>query len=296
LRASIRFIAMNSDDPQRMADYFTGYFGLRVLAQDATGAIALTDGWFKLALLPSWPANEVGGIAHYGLAVDDIAALKARIAQHGGTIGPDAGGDFHGEYRIADPFGGQWSISARTFGMDDAGRDVHGIPRIRHTAIYTAKPQPVLDWMEAAFGLQEINVSQKIRTLSTLPLRMCGDGQCNFTILPFDFVSHFGLENQRAISAEHRAKQWVPQHFGWVIPDLMNLCGKLPEGRKDMTLMPENMGEYSAIDPDGNRMDITGSKGFEVTFNVWERADGRGGPPPFIMVRNEKGERVPVSP
>ncbi len=296
----IRFIAMNTEDPQRMADYFGDYFGMREIAHGAKGEIALSDGWFKLALLPSWPANEVGGIAHYGVTVDDLDALRARLAQYGGTLDADEGGDFHGAYRVHDPFGGQWSVSVhdsgRAFGMNDSGQDAHDRPRIRHAAIYMKDTQASLDWIEAVFGLREINVSRKIRTLSTLPLRMCGDGQCNFTILPFNFISHFGQENQRVISAEHRARQWMPQHFGWVIPDLMGLCGHLPEHAKDMNLMPENMGEYSAIDPDGNRMDITGGKGFEVDFNVWERAEGRGGPPPFIMVRNAQGERVNVAP
>lgn len=292
MQVKLRYVAMNTAQPDAMAAYFTRYFGMRETARGRKGEIALSDGWFKLCLFPAWPENEVGGIRHYGIAIDDFGALERRLPK--GCVASSSSGDFHGEHIITDPFGGTWAVSARNFGMDDRGRDVHGIPRIRHCAIYTRETQPVLEWVTGMFGWREINVSTKISTLSTFPLRMAGDGHTNFTILPFDFVSHFGLENQRPISDEHRAKQWVPQHFGWVVPDLKALCDALPDDRKDMTMMPENMGEYSALDPDTNRMDISETKGFEVDYNIWERGAGRGGPPPFIMVRNEKGERINV--
>jgi hypothetical protein len=103
LKAFVRYLAVNTPRPEAMADYYKKYFGLGEVVRSPEGDIALSDGWFKLCLLAHWPDDEIVGMSHYGIAVDDLGELQARLKRFGGPaeIGRDRGGDFHGEYFVS---------------------------------------------------------------------------------------------------------------------------------------------------------------------------------------------------
>src|ERR1700744_4885204 len=110
MQAFVRYLAVNTTRPEEMADYYKTFFELREVARSAEGDIALSDGWFKLCLMTHWPDDEIAGMSHYGIAVNSLDALQARLKQFGphAEIGRDRGGDFHGEYYVLDPHGMPW--------------------------------------------------------------------------------------------------------------------------------------------------------------------------------------------
>ena len=280
MKAFVRYLAVNTPRPEAMADYYKKYFGLREVVRSREGDIALSDGWFKLSLLARWPDAEIAGMSHYGVAVDDLDELQRRLKHFGepAEIGHDRGGDFHGEYYVLDPHGMPWSISTSEFGMSGNVPKPFGVPRIRHAEISVGTTHRQMEWMIDVFGLREINCSKKIRDAgSKFAIRMLGDGVVNVTFLPFDHI------HPKVMSARQTEHKWAVQHFGWVVPDMMGLIESLPEALRD-TPSTGNMAEFQALDPDENRFDLSQTKGFEVDFDPWERADGPGGPPDSIRI------------
>ena len=281
MKAFVRYLAVNTTRPEAMADYYKRYFGLSEVTRSKDGDIALSDGWFKLCLMAHWPDDEIAGMSHYGIAVDDLAALQSRLKQFGSSaeIGTDRGGDFHGEYYVLDTQGMPWSISTTDFGMADSTPKSFGVPRIRHAELSVGDTHREMQWMIAVFGLREINCSKKIREAgSKFAIRMLGDGAINVTFLPFDHV------HPKVMSTRQTERKWAVQHFGWVVPDMMGLIDRLPEELRDMRPSTGNMAEFQALDPDENRFDLSQTKGFEVDFDIWERGDGPGGPPASIRM------------
>jgi Glyoxalase/Bleomycin resistance protein/Dioxygenase superfamily len=280
MKAFVRYLAVNTKQPEAMADYYKHYFGLDEVVRSKNGDIALSDGWFKLCLLAEWPDDEIAGMSHYGLAIDGLDALQARLRRFGphADIGAGRGGDFHGDYFVLDPQGMPWAISTRDFGMSGAPKPF-GVPRIRHAELSVGDTHREMQWMIDVFGLREINCSKKIRDAgSKFAIRMLGDGVINVTFLPFDHV------HPKVMSARQTERKWAVQHFGWVVPDMMGLIESLPEKLRDPTPSTGNMAEFQALDPDENRFDLSQTKGFEVDFDIWERGDGPGGPPASIRM------------
>ena len=281
MKAFVRYLAVNTPRPEAMADYYKKYFGLSEVVRSREGDIALSDGWFKLCLMAHWPDDEIAGMSHYGIAVDDLGELQARLKRFGGPaeIGCGRGGDFHGEYFVLDPLGMPWSISTSDFGMRGSVPKPFGVPRIRHAELSVAETHHQMEWMIDVFGLREINCSKKIRDAgSKFAIRMLGDGVINVTFLPFDHI------HPKVMSARQTAHKWAVQHFGWVVPDMMGLIESLPGELRDMRPSTGNMAEFQALDPDENRFDLSQTKGFEVDFDVWERGNGPGGPPDSIRI------------
>jgi uncharacterized glyoxalase superfamily protein PhnB len=281
MKAFVRYLAVNTTQPEAMADYYKTYFGLSEIRRSTEGDIALSDGWFKLCLMTRWPDHEIAGMSHYGIAVDNLDELKVRLKQFGphAEISRDRGGDFHGDYYVLDPHGMPWSISTNDFGMQGGTAKPHGVPRIRHAELSVGETHRQMLWMSDVFGLREINCSKKIRDAgSKFAIRMLGDGVINVTFLPFDHV------HPKVLSACQAERKWAVQHFGWVVPDMKGLLQRLPGEQIDMAGGTGNMAEFQAFDPDKNRFDLSQIKGFEVDFDVWERGDGPGAPPERIHI------------
>lgn len=281
MKAFVRYLAVNTKRPEEMAGYYKRYFDLGEVARSKEGDIALSDGWFKLCLLAHWPDDEIAGMSHYGIAVDSLDELQARLKQFGpqAEIGKGRGGDFHGDYFVLDPHGMPWAISTRDFGLPGGAPKPFGVPRIRHAELSVGDTHREMQWMNDVFGLREVNSSVKIRAAgSTFAIRMLGDGAINVTFLPFDHV------HPKVMSARQTERKWAVQHFGWVVPDMMGLIDSLPEQLRDPRPSTGNMAEFQALDPDENRFDLSQTKGFEVDFDLWERGDGPGGPPTSIRI------------
>src|SRR6185312_17018516 len=85
MKAQISYIAMLTDQPERQANYYSTYFGLRELGRSAAGDISMTDGFYNLTFLKR--RAELGeeddqlGLHHFGIAVDDVREVEGRLEE-----------------------------------------------------------------------------------------------------------------------------------------------------------------------------------------------------------------------
>src|SRR5919202_5422870 len=107
MQATIRYLAIVSDDPERLARFYTSNFGMRELGRSGAGDVSVTDGSYTLSFLASRPELGAPGPRQIGIAVDDRAALEERLQRSAPHLAlqPDGGGLHHGECCVTDPNG-----------------------------------------------------------------------------------------------------------------------------------------------------------------------------------------------
>lgn len=267
MQAQIRYLATVSERPRTLAEFYTAYLNMRELGRSPEGDVSLTDGFYNLALLQQRPGlgetDRRLGHHHFGIAVDDLAELRARLARHAPDqqLQPERGGLHAGEYRLYDPNGLPISISSSSFGVPAQQR---GLPAIRHVAISCPNNDAVLDFFVNVFGFRELNISRQRRGEGRIS-RFAGDGATNLAILP-------DLDEMVA-SGENRNLKKGLNHFGFVVADMEALLGRLPdEAMAGQRPAIRQMVEFRADDPDGNGVDLSQHKGYEVDIGHWEHA------------------------
>jgi catechol-2,3-dioxygenase len=265
MRAHISYIAMISEQPERLADYYAAYFGLRELGRSAAGDISLTDGYYNLTVLKRradlGEQNDAVGLHHFGLAIDDIHELEGQLEEFApkADIRAESGDVHHGEYRLIDNNGLTVSLSARHF---NTPAKQHGFPSIHHLAMKVADNDAALEFYGNVIGLQE-TASSKKRRADGSSARFAGDGSTAWAIFP----------EQTSEENEGGVNKLGVNHFGFVIPNLEDMLGKLPpDGRTSRRPANRPFAEYRTFDPDGNGIDISQQLGYEVDPEVWIRA------------------------
>lgn len=109
----IRHTALYTPDPQRLADFYCGVFGMQEVARSDRSSIFVSDGYFNLALLFQ-RAEEKLGLHHFGFHVTDNEEIQRRVTGAGllaGTRRPDR--IPYAEYRVQDPEGNGFDISEK---------------------------------------------------------------------------------------------------------------------------------------------------------------------------------------
>src|SRR5262245_2837868 len=105
--SQIRYLAIVSEQPDRLARFYSTYFTMRELGRSAGGDIALTDGFYNISILKQRDGAEELGINHFGVTIDDIDQVEERLKEFAPQtdIRQEEGGLFHGDYRVTDPSG-----------------------------------------------------------------------------------------------------------------------------------------------------------------------------------------------
>src|SRR5690242_2480964 len=69
--ARIRHIAIFSDDPANLAEFYADVFNMKINGKSNQGAVWMTDGYMDIALLPR-RGNELApqGVHHFGITID----------------------------------------------------------------------------------------------------------------------------------------------------------------------------------------------------------------------------------
>jgi catechol 2,3-dioxygenase-like lactoylglutathione lyase family enzyme len=275
----LSYLAIVAERPEALADFYSRHFGLTELGRSAAGDVSMTDGYFNLTFLKQRPGLETDngkGLHHFGLAIDDIREIEARLEEHfpDVEIVPENGDLHHGEYRVRDPNGYPVSLSTRHFGVSPRPR---GLPSIRHIAMSVPNREEVTRFYATIFGLRETSVSMR-RRADNLPARHMGDGNTNLAILPDpDLIREMGEERELDERLYAINTKGGVAHFGFVVasvddvlrgmpPDLAGASNERPGARRDMA-------EFRVFDPEWNGIDISQRKGFEVDFDVWVRAE-----------------------
>jgi catechol 2,3-dioxygenase-like lactoylglutathione lyase family enzyme len=86
--ARIKHIALTTQEPAKVAEFYKSAFGLKELRRSPNGAVFLTDGHIHMAILNTKGEGspDVGahgphftGIHHFGFEVDDLDAASHRL-------------------------------------------------------------------------------------------------------------------------------------------------------------------------------------------------------------------------
>lgn len=260
--AQIRYMAVLSEKPAELASFYQTRMGLTELTRSNHNDIALTDGFYNFAILNrreelNEPRMEVG-LHHIGLQVASIDETLDRYKRFypRGLIVPEPQDAYHGQIRIFDPEANPVTLSEEGFGV---GKGEKRTPRIVHIALNALVPETLLQFYSDVFDFKEISASFVFRQ-SGKANRFAGDGVTNLAIHPF-YNGTVGHEARMGIN-----------HFGILVQDMV---GKLNELKNIVKIADRPdirpFAEHRMEDPEGNRVDFSQNKGWEVGRNQWDK-------------------------
>lgn len=258
----IRYLAILSERPAELSEFYKHYLLLEEIGKSEQGDVSLTDGFYNLTLFKWRPSlletSMEPGLHHVGVQVDSIEEVKAHYLRFNprGIIVEEPGDIHHGEARIYDPECHPISLSEKGFGIGEGNR----IPRVRHIAYNALDPDTMVLFYSQVLGLRELPTSYQRRQQGR-GNRFAGDGYTNLAIHPF-YSTQEGHERRFGIN-----------HMGFLVHDLKTNIEKL-SAIVGVQSRPANRpyAEFRFRDPDGNPVDLSQSKGWEVDVNKWERA------------------------
>ena len=262
--ATLRYVAYLADDPARLVDFYRRFLGTEELERTADGDITITDGFYNLTFFNKRPGlgemSMESGLHHIGLQVDDLEAAKERFLKFNprGTIIPESGDLQHGEIRVHDPECRPVTLSAKSFGVP-ASKEKQ-FPRVRHIAYNALDPETMLQFYTQVLGLREIP-SSFLRRQQGLSNRFCADGKTNLAIHPF-----------YSRGEGHEAKYGI-NHIGFLTNTMQATMAELSSVLK-IAPRPSTRpyAEFRFRDLEGNALDLSQTKGWEVGVDQWVSA------------------------
>lgn len=263
-RSRFRYLAFLSDDPGALADFYSRHFELSEIGRSNEGDVSVTDGFYNITFLRRRSGlNELHnetGLHHVGVQVSDLAAATRDYlrAVPDAVMVSEPGGLHWGERRFFDPECCPVSVSANSFGAPKS-RDKR-TPHIAHVALNALVPQRILEFYTSVLGFREVSTSLDFRDRGRLN-RFAGDGVTNLAIHPF-YNDNEGHEPRYGVN-----------HFGFLVSDIERRLDALSKEIK-IARRPESrpFAEYRLFDPEGNKFDLSQTKGWEVDPDVWDRA------------------------
>jgi catechol 2,3-dioxygenase-like lactoylglutathione lyase family enzyme len=279
--ARIRYLAVNSDNPDALAEFYKTHLGMEELGRSTEGDVSLTDGYFNLTFLKQRLEQDElrrdPGAHHIGLEVDDISDTVSRYRQMipGGVTVREAGGPHYGEVRIFDPECNPVSLSEVAFGMTSEERR---LPRMAHIAFHLLQPQRTADFYMNLFGLRELPTTELRRKAGRFNCFL-GDGFTNLALHPYyrsrDEDGHatynrVGHDNKPEKLEERR---FGIHHFGFLMRDARQKVAELSDSTVAVADRPSvrPYAEYRAVDIEGNAFDLSQHKGWEVDIDKWDK-------------------------
>jgi len=260
--AVINYLAVISDNPEQLAGFYQRFLKTEEIGRSPEGDISITDGFYNITFFkwrPSLhePRMEIG-LNHIGLEVESLEEVKNRYLKFKprGTIVAEPADVQHGQIRIHDPDGNPVTLSEKGFGV----RKNRRMPGIRHVAYNTHDPEGMREFYCDVLGLREVMTSYQYRQDGKLN-RFVGDGFTNLALHPFYNSSSPGHEMKFGIN-----------HIGFLVRDLKAVMEEISAGAS-VQKRPANRpyAEFRFTDPEGNRLDLSQDKGWEVDVDKWER-------------------------
>ena len=280
--AHFGYMAIVSEQPNALAEFYAKYFDMWELGRSDAGDVSITDGFLNVSILKQRPGVEGAGgrpgLSHFGLSVSDIHEVEANLEDlmPNADIQAENGDLHHGEYRVVGPNGLPVSLSTKNFGVSGTPRRV---PRIRHMATcFPHLNDDQAEFLTKVFGFREVSTSME-RRRANRPSRFIGDGNVCLALLSSQGIGNSGAEHETYRDAEEKAinSKSGLQHFGFVVGDIPSLMSSLPPELARWTNerpRQRDMAEFRVFDPDLNAIDLSQHMGFEVGFDQWENAEG----------------------
>jgi catechol 2,3-dioxygenase-like lactoylglutathione lyase family enzyme len=113
----IRHLAIKTKDPARLAEFYSQVFDMKIINQEKSGAIYMSDGYLTLAILRNRGEATPSGINHFGFQVDNLGEVENKLAKWEEPMTERPATRPFAEYRAMDPDGNLFDISAH--GYDD---------------------------------------------------------------------------------------------------------------------------------------------------------------------------------
>jgi hypothetical protein len=280
--AHIGYMAIVSDQPEVLAEFYATHFGMWKLGSSAEGDVSITDSFLNVSILKRRPGVEGAsgrpGLSHYGICIQDIREVERKLeefAPH--TNIEEEKGDLHrGEYRVYGPNGLPISLSTKNFGVTGTPRM---LPRIRHMAFNFPKVQDdQMEFLANVFGFRELKLSLARREQGRTS-RFGGDGYVNIALLALSSEFSQGRQDwdMRDQQEAERLSKTGFNHFGFVVEDKDAIMAGLPSQLQDTTkasMATVDMAEYRIHDPDHNGIDLS-TRGYEVGYDQWVNSSGK---------------------
>lgn len=262
--ATLRYIAYLADDPVKLVEFYRRFLGTEELGRSPEGDITITDGFYNLTFFKKRASlGEMimeTGLHHIGLQVDNIEEVKGRFLKLNprGMIIQEPNDLQHGEIRLHDPECRPVTVSTKSFGVP-ASKEKQ-FPRVRHIAYNALDPETTLLFYTQVFGLREIAPSYERRRQGR-GNRFCVDGKTNLAIHPF----YSQVEG-------HEAKYGI-NHIGFLTNEMQATMAELSSVLKIAARPSTRLyAELRFRDLEGNALDLSQTKGWEVDVNKWETA------------------------
>lgn len=272
-------LAIVADDPSGLSGWYERWFALEVLGRTPEGSVYLTDGYFTLGLLARGATGETAprrGLHHIGFTVERLAEIERNLEEFDPAIRIEEAPrtDPYARYRIRDPEGVIVDLAEDGFGADGPQR----VPGIRHVAMFNRDPHRKAGFYRSVFGMRDATRTDDevyrhlMLTAGQVPAGFqrstspfCGDGFINMALLGRD------------LSEEEAARRAGLDHFGMLVREPLELVQRLGQvdamNRPSDRRPPERQVEYGVRDPEGNRIDVSGRKGWKVDVDRWARIE-----------------------
>jgi catechol 2,3-dioxygenase-like lactoylglutathione lyase family enzyme len=277
--SQLNYLAIMCDDPVPMRDWYQRWFGFEELQRTPAGAIYLTDGHFTVGLLKRGAAigeaTQERGLHHFGFQIENILEVERNLEDFDPSIQIERrpADDPYAEYRIRDPEGIIVDLSERGYGSQGEPRT----PGIRHVATCNRDIPRKFGFYTQVLGMRNAKRSEEEVKVGLLhstgavpegfryetPSNFGGDG----------FVNLAMLSVPKEVGGDNGSRQLGFDHFGILIRDPLNVVRAMgqaeDDGNPNDVRPATRMVEYGVQDPEGNRIDLSGGKGWKIDTDRW---------------------------
>jgi len=271
MATQLNYLAIMCEDPTQMRDWYGRWFGFQELNRTREGAIYITDGHMNVALLKRGTAvgetNQERGLHHFGFQIDSILEVERNLEDFDPAIRIERrpAEDPYAEYRVIDPEGIIVDLSEKGYGVGGEPRT----PGVRHIATCNRKIPRKFDFYIGVLGMQDAKRTEEevkagiVHSAGavpegfrySVPAQFGGDTFINLALLPEPV-------------AGGDTKRLGFDHFGILIRDPLSVVQAMgqaePDGHATDTRPAWRMVEYGVQDPEGNRLDLSGGKGWKI--------------------------------
>jgi predicted enzyme related to lactoylglutathione lyase len=111
--AKIRHIAIFSEDPAALAEFYADVFDMKIQGKSNEGAVWMTDGYMDIALLPRRHELAPQGVHHFGITIDEDEKehVYRRLKERGNFVMKPPPGRPYVEDAVKDADGNKFDLS-----------------------------------------------------------------------------------------------------------------------------------------------------------------------------------------